>query len=34
MAISFEKAFGLHPEGMLLREKRSAILAEIGRAHV
>jgi flagellar basal-body rod protein FlgB len=28
MAISFEKAFGLHPEGMLLREKRSAILAD------
>jgi len=28
MAISFERAFGLHPEGMLLREKRSAILAD------
>jgi len=28
MTISFEKAFGLHPHGMLLREKRSAILAD------
>lgn len=28
MAISFDRAFGLHPQGMLLREKRSAILAD------
>lgn len=28
MAISFDKAFGVHPQGMLLREKRSALLAD------
>jgi flagellar basal-body rod protein FlgB len=28
MAISFDRAFGLHPQGMLLREKRSEILAD------
>ncbi len=28
MAISFEKAFGVHPQGMLLREKRSELLAD------
>jgi flagellar basal-body rod protein FlgB len=28
MAISFDKAFGVHPQGMLLREKRSELLAD------
>ena len=28
MAISFEKAFGLHPEAMLVRERRAQVLAE------
>jgi len=28
MAISFEKAFGMHPHALLIREKRSEVLAE------
>ncbi|MEH8021340.1 flagellar basal body rod protein FlgB [Rheinheimera metallidurans] len=28
MAISFEKAFGLHPEAMLVRDRRAQVLAE------
>ena len=28
MAISFEKAFGLHPEALLVRDKRAEILAQ------
>ena len=28
MAISFEKAFGVHPEAMLVRERRAQVLAE------
>ena len=28
MAISFEKAFGMHPEAMLVRDRRAQVLAE------
>ena len=28
MAISFEKAFGMHPHALMIREKRSEVLAE------
>jgi len=28
MAISFEKAFGMHPEAMLVRDQRAQVLAE------
>lgn len=28
MAISFEKAFGMHPEAMLVRERRAQVLSE------
>ena len=28
MAISFDKAFGLHPDALLIRDKRSQVLAE------
>lgn len=28
MAISFEKAFGLHPDALLVRDQRSTLLAE------
>jgi flagellar basal-body rod protein FlgB len=28
MSISFEKAFGIHPEAMMIREKRTQVLAE------
>lgn len=28
MAISFEKAFGIHPHALLIRDKRSEVLAE------
>ncbi|MBZ9610194.1 flagellar basal body rod protein FlgB [Rheinheimera maricola] len=28
MAISFEKAFGMHPEALLVRDKRAQVLAE------
>jgi len=28
MAISFEKAFGLHPEAMLVRDRRAQVLSE------
>lgn len=28
MAISFEKAFGMHPEAMLIRDKRAQVLSE------
>lgn len=28
MAISFDKAFGLHPEAMLIRDRRAQVLAE------
>ncbi|MEN3158849.1 flagellar basal body rod protein FlgB [Alkalimonas sp. NCh-2] len=28
MSISFQKAFGMHPEAMVIREKRTQVLAE------
>ena len=28
MAISFDKAFGLHPDAMLIRDRRAQVLAE------
>ena len=28
MAISFDKAFGMHPDAMLVRDKRAQVLAE------
>lgn len=28
MAISFEKAFGMHPDAMLIRERRAQVLSE------